>query len=84
MLAEARHPVSFVTKAALIERDIDVLAEMAQHNLVSVYFSVTTLDNRLAAKMEPRAAAPHARLRAMQALHTAGVPVGCWSLRSSR
>ncbi|MGS0640106.1 PA0069 family radical SAM protein [Xanthomonas oryzae] len=76
VLAEARHPVSFVTKAALIERDIDVLAEMAQHNLVSVYFSVTTLDNRLAAKMEPRAAAPHARLRAMQALHAAGVPVG--------
>nr|WP_244183697.1 PA0069 family radical SAM protein [Xanthomonas codiaei] len=76
VLAEARHPVSFVTKAALIERDIDVLAEMAQHNLVSVYFSVTTLDNRLAAKMEPRAAAPHARLRAMRALHEAGIPVG--------
>lgn len=76
VLAQARHPVSFVTKAALIERDIDVLAEMAQHNLVSVYFSVTTLDNRLAAKMEPRAAAPHARLRAMRTLHAAGVPVG--------
>ncbi|WP_051064754.1 PA0069 family radical SAM protein [Xanthomonas sp. SHU 166] len=76
VLADARHPVSFVTKAALIERDIDVLASMAQHNLVSVHFSVTTLDNRLAAKMEPRAAAPHARLRAMQRLHDAGIPVG--------
>ncbi|KAB7766658.1 PA0069 family radical SAM protein [Xanthomonas maliensis] len=76
VLAEAGHPVSFVTKAALIERDIDVLADMAQRNLVSVYFSVTTLDNRLAAKMEPRAAAPHARLRAMRSLHEAGIPVG--------
>lgn len=76
VLAEANHPVSFVTKSALIERDIDVLASMARRNLVSVYFSVTTLDNRLAAKMEPRAAAPHARLRAMRALHEAGIPVG--------
>ncbi|MFC6840838.1 PA0069 family radical SAM protein [Xanthomonas theicola] len=76
VLADARHPVSFVTKAALIERDIDILTRLAQRNLVSVHFSVTTLDNRLAAKMEPRAAAPHARLRAMRALHEAGIPVG--------
>jgi DNA repair photolyase len=76
VLAAARHPVSFVTKSALIERDVDVLARLAEDNLVSVYFSVTTLDNHLSARMEPRAAAPHARLRAMKSLHAAGVPVG--------
>jgi DNA repair photolyase len=76
LLAQCRHPVSFVTKSALIERDIDVLAAMARERLVHVFFSITTLDNRLAAKLEPRAAAPHARLRAMRALHEAGVPVG--------
>lgn len=76
VLAAAKHPVSFVTKSALIERDVDILAKLAEDNLVSVYFSVTTLDNHLSAKMEPRAAAPHARLRAMEFLHKAGVPVG--------
>ena len=76
VLAECRHPVSFVTKGAMIERDLDLLARMAQQQLVTVYFSVTTLDNRLSARMEPRASAPHARLRAMRALHEAGVPVG--------
>ena len=76
VFAECRHPVSFVTKSALIERDIDVLADLARDRLVSVYFSVTTLDNRLAARMEPRASAPHAKLRAMRRLHDAGVPVG--------
>jgi DNA repair photolyase len=76
VLAETKHPVSFITKGALIERDIDLLAEMARDNLITVYFSITTLDNHLAAKMEPRASAPHARLRAMQRLHEAGVPVG--------
>jgi len=76
LLAECRHPVSFVTKSALIERDIDLLAAMARERLVTVYFSVTTLDNRLAARMEPRASAPHAKLRAMRALSEAGVPVG--------
>jgi DNA repair photolyase len=49
---------------------------MARERLVSVYFSITTLDNHLAAKMEPRASAPHAKLRAMKALAEAGVPVG--------
>lgn len=76
VLAECRHPVSFVTKGAMIERDLDLLAQMARQRLVTVYFSVTTLDNRLSARMEPRASAPHARLRAMRALHEAGVPVG--------
>ena len=76
VLAECRHPVSFVTKSAMIERDLDLLAAMARDRLVTVYFSVTTLDNRLASRMEPRASAPHAKLRAMRALSDAGVPVG--------
>lgn len=76
VLAECRHPVSIVTKGGLIERDLDLLAAMARASLVHVYFSVTTLDNRLAARMEPRATAPHGRLRAMRALAEAGVPVG--------
>ena len=76
VLAECRHPVSFVTKSAMIERDLDLLAAMARDRLVTVYFSVTTLDNRLASRMEPRASAPRAKLRAMRALSDAGVPVG--------
>jgi DNA repair photolyase len=76
VLAETKHPVSFVTKSGLIERDLDLLATMARDGLVSVHFSITTLDNRLAARMEPRATAPHGKLRAMRALHEAGVPVG--------
>ena len=76
VLAETRHPVSFITKSALIERDTELLARMARERLVHVYFSGTSLDNRLSAQMEPRAAAPHARLRAMRRLHDAGVPVG--------
>ncbi|MDB6164613.1 MAG: radical protein [Xanthomonadaceae bacterium] len=76
VLAQCRHPVSFVTKSALITRDIDLLADMARARLVSVYFSITTLDNHLASKMEPRATAPHGKLRAMRALSDAGVPVG--------
>ena len=76
VLAECKHPVSFVTKSAMIERDLDLLAAMARERLVTEYFSVTTLDNRLAARMEPRASAPHAKLRAMRSLADAGVPVG--------
>src|SRR5690554_6240122 len=76
VLADCRHPVSFVTKSAMIERDLELLAGMAAQGLVTVYFSITTLDNRLASRMEPRASAPHAKLRAMRALTGAGVPVG--------
>ncbi|HET6435901.1 MAG TPA: PA0069 family radical SAM protein [Xanthomonadaceae bacterium] len=76
VLAECRHPVTFVTKGGLIERDLDLLAPMARENLVHVHFSITTLDNRLASRMEPRATAPHGKLRAMRALSEAGVPVG--------
>ncbi|MCF7223657.1 PA0069 family radical SAM protein [Marilutibacter chinensis] len=76
LLAECRHPVSFVTKGATILRDLDLLAAMARQRLVTVYLSVTTLDNRLAARMEPRASAPHTRLKAIRELSAAGVPVG--------
>lgn len=76
LLADCKHPVSFVTKSALITRDLDLLARMAEENLVSVYLSVTTLDNKLSAKLEPRAAAPHTRLKTIRTLHEAGIPVG--------
>ena len=76
VLAETKHPVHFVTTGGLIERDLDLLAPMARDGLVRVHFSITTLDNRLAAAMEPRATAPHGKLRAMRALAEAGVPVG--------
>ena len=76
LLAECRHPFSIVTKNALVERDLDLLAPLAAKKLVKVFLSVTTLDNRLAAKMEPRASAPHRRVQAMRALSEAGVPVG--------
>lgn len=76
VLAETRHPFSLITKNALVERDIDLLAPMAKLNLVHVYISITSLDNQLSSKLEPRASAPHSRLRAMRALHEAGIPVG--------
>ncbi|MGH8108896.1 MAG: PA0069 family radical SAM protein [Arenimonas sp.] len=76
LMAECRHPVSFVTKGSLITRDLDLLSSMARQNLVSVYLSVTSLDNKLSARLEPRASAPHTRLKTIRALHEAGVPVG--------
>ncbi|KAF1727524.1 radical SAM protein [Pseudoxanthomonas japonensis] len=76
VLAEAKHPFSLITKNALIERDLDLLAPMARERLVHVYFSITTLDNTLSSRLEPRASAPHSRLRAGKRLSEAGVPVG--------
>ncbi|MEC5400274.1 PA0069 family radical SAM protein [Uliginosibacterium sp. H1] len=76
VMVETRHPISVVTKGALIERDIDLLADLARDELVHVYFSVTTLDRKLARRLEPRAASPQRRLELMAALHAAGVPVG--------
>jgi len=75
VLQRFRHPVSIVTKSALVERDIDILREMAAERLVSVYISITTLDAELARKLEPRAAAPHRRLQTVRALADAGIPV---------
>lgn len=76
VLAETRHPFSLITKNALVERDLDLLAPMARDHLVQVYFSITTLDNPLSARLEPRASAPHSRLRAVRRLSEAGIPVG--------
>ncbi|MBA2076906.1 MAG: radical SAM protein [Rhodanobacter sp. 68-29] len=76
VLAECHHPCTIVTKNALVERDLDLLAAMAREKLVQVFVSVNSLDNRLAAKLEPRASAPHRRLQAIAALAGAGVPVG--------
>ncbi len=73
---ETRHPVHIITKSSTIARDVDVLAALAERNLVSVNISVTTLDNHLSAKLEPRAAAPHTRLKNIGSLRDAGVPVG--------
>jgi DNA repair photolyase len=76
VLAEHKHPVSIVTKSALVERDLDLLTQLAGDHLIRVFISVTTLDGELARKMEPRAASPHRRLQAVKALNEAGVPCG--------
>ena len=75
-LLDRRHPVSIVTKGALILRDLDLLGELASHGLVSVAVSVTTLDNELKTKLEPRTASPGARLRVVRELKAREVPVG--------
>jgi DNA repair photolyase len=76
LLAECRHPCTIVTKNALVERDLDLLVPMARERLVQVFVSVNSLDNQLAAKLEPRASAPHRRIKAIRTLADAGVPVG--------
>lgn len=76
VLAECRHPVSLVTKSALVERDIDLLAPMAAQGLATVYVTITTLDRSIARRLEPRAAAPERRLETLRRLSQAGIPVG--------
>jgi DNA repair photolyase len=76
VLARHKHPVAIITKSAMVERDIDLLAQMAQDNLIAVNISVTTLNNDLKRTLEPRTASPVARLRAMRALAEAKIPVG--------
>ncbi len=75
VLAAHNHPVALITKSALITRDLDILAPMAEKGLVSVAISFTTLDRHLARTMEPRCAAPHRRLDTMRQLVAAGIPV---------
>lgn len=75
LLRDTRHPVSIITKNALIVRDLDLLGEMAGDRLVHVAFSITTLQNDLARQLEPRASRPAARLAAMEKLAAAGIPV---------
>jgi DNA repair photolyase len=76
VLAACDHPVGIVTKSALVQRDIDILAPMAKKRLAHVFVSVTTLDRALARAMEPRAATPPRRLETIRALADAGIPVG--------
>jgi DNA repair photolyase len=75
VLSDAGHPVAIVTKGALIERDIDILSDMARRGLVRVGISVTTLDAKLSRLMEPRAPAPKRRLKMIERLARAGIPV---------
>ena len=74
VLCKCNHPVSLVTKSSLIERDLDLLAPMAEKGLVEVAISVTSLDNALTRKLEPRACAPFRRLKIIENLARAGVP----------
>jgi DNA repair photolyase len=76
VLARCRHPVSIVTKGSLVLRDLDLLTDLAQHRLVSVTISLTSLTNDIKRTLEPRAASPQARLRVIQQLAQAGIPVG--------
>jgi len=76
VLAACDHPLTIVTKSALIERDIDLLAPMARKNLVKAFISITTLDRKLARTLEPRAASPKRRVEALRALAGAGIPCG--------
>jgi DNA repair photolyase len=76
VLARRRHPFSIITKSAMIERDIDLLAPLAKDDLVYTLISITTLNNDIKRTLEPRTASPAARLRAIRNLSAAGIPVG--------
>ncbi len=76
VLAECEHPVTMVTKSALIERDLDLLTELSSKNLVKVFVSIGTLDRTLARKLEPRAASPQRRTDILKKLSSSGVPCG--------
>src|SRR5277367_6778456 len=76
VLARCRHPVTIVTKSALVVRDIDLLSDLARDRLVQVMLSITSLSNDIKRTLEPRAASPQARLRVVRELAQAGIPVG--------
>lgn len=76
VLAEFRNPVSIITKNQLVTRDIDIFSELARYHAVSVMLSITTLDDKLRRLLEPRASHPEHRLKAIQMLSEAGIPVG--------
>jgi DNA repair photolyase len=75
VLAETRHPSFVITKSALIERDIDLLADLARDNLVGVTLTIVTLDHDISRYLEPRTTAPARRLKAIEKLAAAGIPV---------
>ncbi len=76
VLREFRNPVAIITKNALVKRDIDLLSDLAQHQAVAVFVSVTTLDGELVQRMEPRTSHPRQRFEALRALSQAGIPCG--------
>jgi DNA repair photolyase len=76
VLRDFLNPVLIVTKNFLVTRDIDILSEMARYHSAAVFISLTTLDPKLSAAMEPRASRPPKRLAAIEALSKAGIPVG--------
>jgi DNA repair photolyase len=76
VLSECEHPVALITKSSLIERDIDLLRDMAAKHLVAAAVTITTLDHSISRTLEPRAAAPARRLRVIRELSDAGIPVG--------
>jgi DNA repair photolyase len=76
VLTRCRHPVSIITKSALIVRDLDLLTDLARDGLVGVAVSITTLDTETKRTLEPRAASPQARLKTVRELSAAGVPTG--------
>jgi DNA repair photolyase len=76
VFAEFRNPVAIVTKSGLVARDADLLAELASADAAAVNLSITTLDDQLRRRLEPRAASPRARLEAIERLARAGVPTG--------
>jgi DNA repair photolyase len=76
VLAECRHPLTIVTKSALILRDIELLNSLAKDRLVSVMLSITSLSSDIKRTLEPRTASPQARLRVVRELTEAGIPVG--------
>jgi DNA repair photolyase len=75
LMHETNHPFGIVTKSSGVERDLDLLEPMARKGLAAVSITITTLDGDIARKLEPRAAAPHRRLRTIKTLASAGVPV---------
>ena len=76
ILAQYRYPVSIISKNSLVLRDLDILQDLASDNLVHVYISITTLDEELRRAMEPRTASAIKRLKTVEALSKAGIPVG--------
>ena len=76
VFVEFRHPVSIITKSALVERDLDLLQDLARDNLVHVLVSVTTLDDELKRRMEPRTAGPRRRIETIRRLSAGGIPCG--------
>ena len=75
LLQECSHPATIVTKSVLVERDADLLSSMAEASLANVSVSVTTLNDELSRRMEPRAAGPRQRLAVIERLSRRGIPI---------